>query len=140
MSVHDNKAVVRRLVEAADRRDFDVVQQLIAPDFLLHPAGMTVVLDRDQFLRIHDARTIAFPDASHTFEEQIGEDDLVATRMTQHGTHRGEYMSIPATGRHTSMAGIAFHRIVGGRVAEAWPSPDLFGLMQQLGAVPSGGR
>lgn len=140
MSREDHKALVRRLVVAADQREFDLVQQLLAPDFLLHPAGGREPINREQFLRVHDARNTAFPDVSHTFEEQIAEGDLVATRMTQHGTHSGEYMGIPATGRHTSMTGIAIHRIVGGKVAEVWPSPDLLGLLQQLGGVPPSGR
>jgi len=140
MSGKDHKALVRRLVVAADQREFDLVQQLLAPDFLLHPAGGREPINRDQFLRLQDARTTAFPDVSHTFDEQIAEGDLVATRMTQHGTHSGEYMGIPATGRRTSMTGIAIHRVVGGKVAEAWPSPDLLGLLQQLGGVPPSGR
>lgn len=85
----------------------------MAPDFLLHPAGGREPIDRDQFLRVQDARTTAFPDVSHTFDEQIAEGDLVATRMTQRGTHSGEYMGIPATGRRTSLTGIAIHRVVG---------------------------
>lgn len=140
MSREENKALVRRLVVAADRREFDLVQRLLAPDFLLHPAGGREPIDREQFLRAQEARTTAFPDVSHTFEEQIAEGDLVATRMTQHGTHNGEYMAIPATGRRTSMTGIAIHRIVGGKVAEVWPSPDLLGLLQQLGGVVPSGR
>lgn len=140
MSREDHKALVRRLVVAADQREFDLVQQLLAPDFLLHPSGGREPIDREQFLRVQDARTTAFPDVSHTFEEQLAEGDLVATRMTQHGTHSGEYMGIPATGRRTSMTGIAIHRVVGGKVAEVWPSPDLLGLLQQLGGVPPSGR
>jgi steroid delta-isomerase-like uncharacterized protein len=140
MSREENKALVRRLVVAADQREFDLVQRLLAPDFLLHLAGGREPIDREQFLRMHEARTTAFPDVSHTFEAQIAEGDLVATRMTQRGTHSGEYMSIPATGRRTSMTGIAIHRVVGGKVAEAWPSPDLLGLLQQLGGGPPSGR
>jgi hypothetical protein len=67
----------------------------LAPDFLLHPAGGREPIDREQFLRVQDARTTAFPDVSHTFEEQIAEGDLVATRMTQRGTHSGDYMGHP---------------------------------------------
>jgi predicted ester cyclase len=108
-----------------------------------HPAILPrppVLAGRQQFLRVQDARTTAFPDLSHTFGEQIAEGDLVATRMTQHGTHSGKYMGIPPTGRRTSMTGIAIHRVVGGKVDEVWPSPDLFGLLQQLGGVPPSGR
>jgi len=91
MSREDHKALVRRLVVATDQRQFDLVQQLLAPDFLLHPAGGREPMDLEQLLRVQDARTTAFPDVSHTFEEQLAEGDLVATRLTQHGTHSGEY-------------------------------------------------
>ena len=140
MSTEENKAIVRRLVEAADRRDFDLVNELLAPDFVLHPSGGGEPVDREGFMRLQETRTSAFPDVTHEFDAQLAEGELVATRMTQYGTHRAEYMGVPASGTRTRMTGIVIHRVVGGRVAEAWPSPDFFGLLRQLGASLTTGR
>jgi steroid delta-isomerase-like uncharacterized protein len=67
----------------------------------------------------------------------IAEDDRVAWRWRMHGTHRGELMGIPATGRETTTSGITIHRIRDGKIAEAETVWDQLGLLQQLGVVPA---
>lgn len=79
----------------------------------------------------------AFPDLHVTLEEQIGEGPLVVTRWSATGTHRGELFGMPATGRQATVTGITIDRYESGRVVESRTNWDTFGLMQQLGAIPS---
>jgi predicted ester cyclase len=67
----------------------------------------------------------------------VCEGDLVAKRWTFRGTHTGDYMGLPATGRQVVMAGITIYQVVGGQVRETWWNYDALGMMQQLGAIPA---
>jgi predicted ester cyclase len=58
------------------------------------------------------------------------------TRFTFRGTHQGEFMGVPATGKVVTVTGIYISRIAGGKVVEDWSSSDMPGVMQQLGAIP----
>ena len=66
----------------------------------------------------------------------IAEGDKVVVRWTNHGTHVGDFMGIPPTGRSFSIAGIDIHRLNDGTMAEHWHVVDLFSQMQQLGMIP----
>jgi predicted ester cyclase len=78
----------------------------------------------------------AFPDGSMTIEDMIAEGEKVVTRKTYRGTHQGEFLSIPPTGRHVSLGLIDIMRIVDGKVVEHWNVGDDLGMLQQLGVIP----
>ena len=79
---------------------------------------------------------MAFPDLVVTVEDQIAEGDRVVTRWTARGTHGGEFLGIPPTGKEFTFKGVDIVRIVDGKIVEGWDVPDLFGLMRQLGLIP----
>ena len=81
----------------------------------------------------------AFPDLHYTVEDMVAEGDKVAVHYTGRGTHHGEFQGIPATGKPMTYTGILIWRFVDGKIAEHWAAPDLLGLMQQLGAIPTRG-
>jgi predicted ester cyclase len=66
----------------------------------------------------------------------IAEGEKVVTRKTYRGTHQGEFLSIPPTGRHVSLGLIDIMRIVDGKVVEHWNVGDDLGMLQQLGVIP----
>jgi len=70
-----------------------------------------------------------------SFQEQIAEADKVVTRWSVCGTHRGELLGVPPTGRPLSWTGITIHRLVGGRVMEERGEEDALGLMRQTGVM-----
>lgn len=79
----------------------------------------------------------AFPDIRFTIDEQIAEGDKVVTRWTGFGTHKGELADIPPTGKSATVTGIGVDRIVNGKIVESWGVFDQFGMLQQLGVIPS---
>ena len=79
----------------------------------------------------------AFPDYQVTIHEVIVEGDKVVTRKTFSGTHRAEWMGVPASGRKNSFGGIDIVRIAGGKVVEHWGEFDMLTLLQQIGALPA---
>lgn len=77
------------------------------------------------------------PDLQETIEDLLAEGDRVAYRVTLRGTHLGELLGIPATGRTIAVAGIVIDRIADGKIVEEWNQSDLLGLMRTLGAIPA---
>jgi steroid delta-isomerase-like uncharacterized protein len=80
-----------------------------------------------------------FPDIQWTVEEMIAEDDKVAARFTMRGTHQGSFFGVPPTGKTIAVQAMNFYRLSGGQFIEEHGQPDLLGLLQQIGAVPSSG-
>ena len=79
----------------------------------------------------------AFSDSHYTIEDQVGEGDKVATRMTWRATHTGDFQGLPPTGKQIAVSGITITRIKDGKIVEHWPSIDQLGMMQQLGVIPA---
>jgi predicted ester cyclase len=75
-----------------------------------------------------------FSDSHIAAADIIGEGDKVVVRWTWTGTHTGEFMGIPPTGRHIAIKGISIHRFADGKFVESWASYDALGMMQQLTA------
>jgi steroid delta-isomerase-like uncharacterized protein len=78
----------------------------------------------------------AFPDMHWTVEEQIAEGDKVVTRFEWTGTHRGEFLGVPATGRPVKVWGMVIDRLEGGKIKDTRIIMDALGLMMQLGVFP----
>ena len=77
-----------------------------------------------------------FPDIHFAIEEQIVEGDKVLSRFEWTGTHRGEFLGVPATARPVKVWGMVIDRLVDGRISETRIIMDALGLMMQLGAIP----
>ncbi len=79
----------------------------------------------------------AFRSPQLTFNEVLESGDSVTIRFTMTGTHVGEFMGVPSTGREIALPGITILRFAGATVIERWSSADMLGLLVQLGAVPA---
>jgi len=139
MSAEDNKAPIRRFVEEVQSgNNIDLVDEICSPEFVNHSAPPGIPADREGIKIVTAMFRRAFPDSYFTVEDMVAEGDKVATRKTFHGTHGGEFMGIPPSGRSVSMGLIDIVRISDGRVVEHWSMGDTLGMMQQLGVIPSG--
>ena len=137
MPAEENKALVRRFVEEFwNQGNPAAADELMASDAEIHmPTGET--LNLDELKSFAGAWRESFPDWHSTFEELIAEGDRVAERWTGRGTHLGELMGIPPTGRRVEGPGSVFYRIVDGKIVEFRAQFDMMGLMQQLGVIAS---
>lgn len=79
----------------------------------------------------------AFPDLHVHIEDLVAEGDRLVTRYSVHGTHKGELMGIPPTGKSASIGGIAIDRFENGQSVEHWEIFDQMSMMQQLGVIPA---
>jgi steroid delta-isomerase-like uncharacterized protein len=130
-----NKLIAYRLLdELWNRENFDVVDELVASDYNGHSS--TVFHGPDGAMQFIPKIRNAFPDFQFTIEDQIAEEDRVATRWICRGTHQGEFQGIPPTGKQMSMTGITIFRIANGKLIDGWTNEDILGMLQQLGAIP----
>ena len=140
MSTEQNKAIVRRVFEEGiNKSDTRVLFDVISPTYVNHdmpapapgPEGLAQVVGMFQQ---------AFPDFQVTIESVVAEGDLVASRGYFTGTHQGDFMGIPATGRAIKAGYQDVWRIENGKCEENWVILDMMGLMQQLGVIPAPGQ
>jgi steroid delta-isomerase-like uncharacterized protein len=137
VSTEDNKALVRRFVdEVQSQGNIDLIDEICSPEFVNHSAPPGIPTDREGIKIVTAMFRGAFPDSYFTVEDMMAEGDKVATRKTFHGTHEGEFMGIPPSGRRVSMGLIDIVRISEGRVVEHWSMGDNLGMLRQLGVVP----
>lgn len=130
-----NKLVVRRLIEGVQRDgDFDLFEKLFASDYIDHTPFGDVPANRDGTRTIYQAFRTAFPDWRAAIHQQIAEGDLVTTRKTYHGTHRGAFMGVAPTGRATMFDVIDIMRVRNGQITDHWGFGDGAGLMRQITA------
>lgn len=77
----------------------------------------------------------AIPDAHKWLDDCIATTGRVTIRYTLSGTHEGELLGVPATGREVSITGVAIYRVSDGTLAEAWYVADFLRALKQLGVV-----
>ena len=135
MSVEENKSLNLRWIQAFNERDWATEAGCRAPDFVAHMSGAPGPLDNDGWAAFMMQFTTGLPDAQIDVEVSVAERDMVVTRWTITGTHRGTFQGVPPTGRLVTMPGIDLSRVVDGKIAEHWAQFDLVGLLQQIGAL-----
>jgi steroid delta-isomerase-like uncharacterized protein len=134
-----NKAIFRRYFEdVLNTGNVGLVDELIALNYISHyPTGYEFGGGPEDVKHIVTTVRTGFPDVHFTVEDLIAEGDKVVGRWTFRGTHMGDFMGIPTTGKKVEVMGIAIYRIAAGKIAEAWVAWDAMGLMQQLGGHSS---
>lgn len=132
-----NKELVRRFVAGLNRRNLDVFDELLAGEFVDHNPVPGVPPTREGWKSAYPMEP--FPDLQIHIEDLIAEGDRVAVRSTVTGTHQGEFMSAPATGKEVSTLNITIFAIDNGKIIEKWTVFDALGMMVQVGAIPPPG-
>jgi steroid delta-isomerase-like uncharacterized protein len=140
MSTEENKALIRRYIDALDGNDssdWSILDEFIAEDVVVHnPQLPGLTPDREGIKQAAEAFRQATP-GRHEIPLQVAEGDLVVSLIVGRGVHAGELLGIPATGNEVETEGIAIHRIVDGKIAEYWAVTDTVRVLQQVGALPA---
>ena len=138
-----NKAVVRRWFDEVWNQGREAsVDELFSADAVAHGLGDSEadVHGPEEFKPFVANIRAAIPDTRIQIDDMLSEGDRVAVRVTLKGTHTGEGLGVPPTGRRVSIQGIIIARFVAGRMVEAWNSYDQLGLLRQVGALPGPGN
>ena len=133
MAHNDTKLAYRRFIdEGFNQGRFAALDELLDRSYVDHDAPPGTPPGPDGIKQIFAMFRAAFPDLHVSVDEQIGEGDLVASRITLRGTQRGELFGVPASHRAVTMTGLTMIRFAGGRMVEGWVKNDVVGLMQQI--------
>jgi predicted ester cyclase len=92
---------------------------------------------KDVLKRTNEGGHTGFPDYSMTTFDMIAEGDRVMSIAKRTGTHTGEFVGIPPTGKKVTIYRFWLYRIENGKIAELWGMDDTLGQFQQLGVLPS---
>jgi steroid delta-isomerase-like uncharacterized protein len=138
MSAEENKAIALRFGQVWGKGDISIVDELASPSLRVSNPLMPAPADGIQaFKEVLAMVHSAFPDIEIKIGEPIAEGDRVALSWTMSGTHTGDMMGMPPTGKNVAWSGITFYRIAGGKVIDERGEEDALGLLRQLGAIPT---
>ncbi|WP_163999250.1 ester cyclase [Pyxidicoccus caerfyrddinensis] len=139
MTIEENKTLVRRWLETRLEDASVAVDGFLAPGYVDHNPVPGVPADREGARRMYRMLREAMPDLRCHVDVMMAAADQVAVLLTWEGTHRGELMGIPATGRHATWTEMNVVRVDSGRIADVWGISNQMLLMQQLGVIPAPG-
>jgi len=134
MSLEDNKVIIRKMIEAVNKQNLASLDELLAPDFVVHMHAQKM-----QGLEVNkqviEDEIKGFPDLHVTIEDIIAEGDKVCVRLKEKATHTGEYRGLAPTGRKLSYTVVAIWRIVEGKILDGWIVYDQLDFLKQLGVI-----
>jgi steroid delta-isomerase-like uncharacterized protein len=134
----DSETLVRRYYEEVwEKGNLAAVDELVSPNMIDHnpiPGQGPGIEGHNQAVLL--ARQ-GFPDVRFSFEDVFAKGDRVVARWIMRGTHTGNLLGIPPTGKRVAVQGVKIIRVEDGKAAEAWQNVEMFELLQQLGLVPS---
>jgi steroid delta-isomerase-like uncharacterized protein len=130
-------AIVRKFFEVGPSKgDLAAADALLHPEFSLHTPLPTPGPGIEAMNNVITTCRAAFHGLQVTVDDIMTVGDKVTARFTARGTHKGEFMGLPPTGKAITMTGIEIFRIKEGKIVELWGEANLMGLMQQLGILP----
>ncbi len=135
---HNKQLIETFIQELFSQGDLEAVDRYLAPTFVNHDPPFPGAPDGPEGMRQAAAMfRQAVPDWRSEVEQLVAEGDIVVERFTARGTHRGELMGVPATGKEIVLAGVNIFRIDGDRIVERWGRLDDLGLLRQLNLIPA---
>ncbi len=135
----DEKANIEKCkrfyAEVANKGNLDVVDEIMAANFVEHEAFPGLSADRAGVKGFFAMMRKAFPDLNFTVDFYMADGDKVAAYLTMSGTHKGEFMGMAGTGKKINVRVIDIVRFENGKAVEHWGVSDAMAMMEQLGAV-----
>lgn len=133
--LEENKRIVREFIETAfNKHQADRAADYMTSDIKWHGGTLGTVEGRDNFAGLIGAIVAALPDLSNVEQDIIAERDIVSVRAVVEGTHKGDLLGIPASGKRVRWDAVDVYRISDGKIAEEWAADDLLAFVYGAGA------
>jgi len=126
--------VLHGIYEAINTGDLALLDKFVAPDYVEHSEGFRGV---EPFKQQIAAFRAAFPDLLVSVDDLLIDGDRFASRTTVTGTHTGDLMGMPATGRHISVEAVDLGHIENGQAKDRWGGLNMYSMLIQLGVIPA---
>ena len=136
MSQQDNITATKQFGEAVNSGNLNVFHDVMAPAVVDHDPAPEQGPGPEGFMHFFSVFRTAFPDLNIIVDHMVTDDDNVAIAYTVTGTHQGDFLGVPATGRRISARGMQIARFQNGQIVERWGSSDQLGILQQIGVNP----
>jgi steroid delta-isomerase-like uncharacterized protein len=134
-TLEENKRIVRAFIETAfNQHRADKAADYMTPDIKWHGGTLGTVEGRDNFAGLIGAIVGALPDLRNVEQDIIAERDIVSVRAVVDGTHKGDLLGIPGSGKHVQWDAVDVYRIADGKIAEEWAADDLLAFVYGVGA------
>jgi steroid delta-isomerase-like uncharacterized protein len=126
--------VLAGIYEAINTGNVGLLEKFVAPDYVEHSEGFQGV---EAFRQQITAFRAAFPDLHVSMDDLLTDGDRFASRTTVTGTHTGDLMGMPATGKRISVEAVDIGRIENGQARERWGGLNMYAMLTQLGVIPA---
>lgn len=141
LSESQNVATLERFVdEVINQGRYEAADELVQEDFIELDPLPGQQQGREGLKGVIRMMRAGFPDIHWVVEETIASGDKVVSRFKWTGTHRGDFLGIPASGRKVVVPGVVIDRLRNGKMADSRILMDTMGMMQQLGVIPGPGK
>lgn len=133
MSKQDNIKVLKKFGEAVSSGNLDELKELVAEDSVDHDPAPGQQAGPGGYIEFFGMMRKAFPDLNIAVEQLVADEDNVSFAYTITGTHIGDFMGMPATGKKIKARGMQISKFKDGKMVERWGSSDELGILKQLG-------
>ncbi len=134
MSKQSNTATQKKMGEAINKGRLEAFHDIFAADVVDHDPAPGQGKGPEGFIQFFTGFRSAFPDLAIAVDHMVADEDNISIAYTATGTHQGNFMGIPATGKKIKVRGLQIARFENGKIAERWGSSDELGILKQIGA------
>jgi steroid delta-isomerase-like uncharacterized protein len=133
-----NMEAATRFIKAFNEDDWDVVREVVSPDFVLHhPIGGDNRLGPEGMVKVWSDFKTGLPDSWHPIPVMITDGDHLANLLPTYGNFTGEtHQGLTPTGKWLEYGMVNIVRLEGGKLMEAWFGMDPVMELSQMGAFP----
>ena len=137
MSKETNIAAQTKFGEAIASENYELFNDLVANDCVDHDPAPGQEAGPKGYAEFFGMMRKAFPDMKLEVEQLSADDDTVSFAYRVTGTHKGDFMGIPASGKPVNFRGMQISKFKDGKMTERWGSSDELGILKQIGATVS---
>ena len=138
MTLDEMKAMASRIPNEISKGNLGVFDQVLASNMVEHAVPPPLPPTSEGTKQFFTMFRAGFPDLHYHIEDTFAENDRVSLRVTGHGTMKGDFMGMPASGKSATWQEIHTIRFANGKVVEHWATVDQLGMLTQLGFGPGG--
>ena len=133
--LEENKEIVRKVIEAENKKDLDLLDELLSPDYIDGRGTPFEVHGLEQYKQWYTGVYTGFSDYHETIEDILAEGDKVCIRLKITAIHTGKYLGLPPTGKKITIMATQIWQLVKGKIVEGWGVSDSLEAYQQLGVI-----
>ncbi|GAB3830363.1 ester cyclase [Pontibacter rugosus] len=134
MSKENNIKTQQEFGEAVNSGNLEKFKELMSPNVEDHDPAPDQGPGPEGFMDFFRTFRTAFPDLKIEVDHMVADEDNVSIAYTATGTHKGDFMGVPATDKRISVRGVQIARFENGKIVERWGSSNELGILKQIGA------